>query len=198
MKRTIVVLALAAGLAGPTTSLASEALTAVNVRSGPGSSFGVVDTLSQGEEVDVLSCRSSGWCAIEHDGPDGYVFSRYLSADVGLEASVEEDVVIIDDGPANDDLDVRSRLSVAISVGFGDGFRMRDGRRSDRDLVCLVTFYRRGQVEAGADADVRRADLLPAREAERLDRPNDRRRIFDYGSNRENRETCRYLDRLNN
>ncbi|MEP7173377.1 MAG: hypothetical protein ABI705_07805 [Aestuariivirga sp.] len=64
--------------------------------------------------------------------------------------------------------------------------------------VCLVTFFKRSQVAAGADVNVQRAQLLPRRAAERLDRPNDRNRIFVYGSDRQTRQTCRYLNRLNN
>ena len=64
--------------------------------------------------------------------------------------------------------------------------------------VCLVTFFRRDQVSAGADANVERAQLLPLRVAQRLDRPNDRKRIFVYGSNQKTRQTCRYLSSLNN
>ena len=65
-------------------------------------------------------------------------------------------------------------------------------------LVCLVTFFRRDQVRAGADINVQRARLLPLRAAQRLDRPNDRNRIFYYGSNWKTRDTCRYLAGLNN
>ena len=64
--------------------------------------------------------------------------------------------------------------------------------------VCLVTFFRRDQVRAGADINVQRARLLPLRAAQRLDRPNDRNRIFYYGSNRKTRDTCRYLNNLDN
>jgi len=64
--------------------------------------------------------------------------------------------------------------------------------------VCLVTFFRRDQVRAGADINVQRARLLPLRAAQRLDQPNDRNRIFYYGSNRKTRDTCQYLARINN
>lgn len=64
--------------------------------------------------------------------------------------------------------------------------------------VCLVTFFRRDQVNAGADANVQRAQVLPQRIAQRLDRPNDRNRIFVYGSDQKTRDTCRYLNGLNN
>jgi hypothetical protein len=83
------------------------------------------------------------------------------------------------------------------------GWYQRDYRFGNRwnngnqDLVCLVTFFRRDQVSAGADINVQRARLLPIRVAQRMDRPNDRNRIFDYGSNRKTRQTCRYLDNIN-
>lgn len=50
---------------------------AVNVRSGPGTGFPKVDTLSPGEQVDVLGCQN-GWCYVDKDGPDGYVSSSYI------------------------------------------------------------------------------------------------------------------------
>ena len=79
---------------------------------------------------------------------------------------------------------------------FGDRFAQNGGRR--RDSVCLVTFFDRSQVSGGADADVERAQFLPRRVAESRDGPNDRNRIFEYGSYQKTRDTCRYLDNLNN
>ena len=63
----------------PTVAAAApgEATGSVNVRSGPGTSFEIVDRLSAGEDVDVLGCRL-GWCYIQHPGPDGYVSSSYV------------------------------------------------------------------------------------------------------------------------
>lgn len=49
----------------------------INVRSGPGTSYGVIDTIRRGERVDVQQCRGS-WCYIEKRGPDGWVSSSYL------------------------------------------------------------------------------------------------------------------------
>lgn len=72
------------------------------------------------------------------------------------------------------------------------------GQSNTQDLVCLVTFFNRDQVDGGADANVERARTLPRRVAENLDGPNDRNRIFVYGSNQKTDETCRYLDGNNN
>ena len=52
----------------------------VNVRSGPGTHYGVVDTLRRGERVDIQQCRG-GWCFVEKRGPDGWVSANYLGRD---------------------------------------------------------------------------------------------------------------------
>lgn len=51
----------------------------VNVRSGPGTGYGVVDTLRRGQSVDVQQCQGS-WCYVAKPGPDGWVAANYLSA----------------------------------------------------------------------------------------------------------------------
>ena len=70
---------LAAGLALTTTAtLAAPGIASVNanVRSGPGTGYRIVDTLTKGEYVIVKDCGVS-WCTISHIGNDGYV-SRAL------------------------------------------------------------------------------------------------------------------------
>ena len=49
----------------------------VNVRSGPGTGYSVIDTVRRGEQVDVQQCRGS-WCYVEKRGPDGWVSANYL------------------------------------------------------------------------------------------------------------------------
>ncbi len=96
----------------------------------------------------------------------------------------------------------RAQLGFTLFFGpggfyFGDRYRQGNGGGGEQ-LVCLVTFFERGQVSGGADADVEQARTLPRSEAERRDRPNDRNRIFTYGNNKKTRQTCNYLDQLNN
>lgn len=50
----------------------------VNVRSGPGTYYGKVDTLRRGEQVDVKQCQGS-WCYVIKNGPDGWVSANYLA-----------------------------------------------------------------------------------------------------------------------
>ena len=76
------VIAAGVGLAiSASAALAVEATakSAVNVRSGPGTSFGKVDVLYAGEPVSITECRAN-WCHIQHPGPDGWVSARYLIA----------------------------------------------------------------------------------------------------------------------
>lgn len=72
----------------------------VNVRSGPGTDYRVVDQLYRGQRVDVQDCRGS-WCRVSKPGPDGWVSANYLSAggdyDDGYydDGYYDDDVVVI-------------------------------------------------------------------------------------------------------
>lgn len=72
--------ALAALLACTGGALAVEAAakSAVNVRTGPGKTFSVVDQLTEGEVVTIKECAPSNFCFIEHSGPDGWVSAAFL------------------------------------------------------------------------------------------------------------------------
>lgn len=77
-------LSLAAGLllASATAAAAAPALVTgdLNLRSGPGTGYGVVDVLPGGSTVNVLGCNGS-WCRVAWGGLRGYASSSYL--DVG-------------------------------------------------------------------------------------------------------------------
>jgi len=68
--------------AAPAMAYFAQATVALNVRTGPSTAYQVVDTLYQGERVDVRQC-SGGWCQITHQGPDGFVSQRYLTRSQG-------------------------------------------------------------------------------------------------------------------
>ena len=91
--------ALTAGLAaamilgGTAATLAVEAYATggVNVRSGPGTGYRVVDQLYRGESVDVRGCEG-GWCRVVHSGPDGWVSASYLARDRRSNDFYDDDV----------------------------------------------------------------------------------------------------------
>ena len=93
------------------------------------------------------------------------------------------------------------RPSITLYFGNGGyyyGDRVQPGVGRGQDSVCLVTFFDRSQVSAGADANVEEARLLPRSVAERRVASNDRNRIFEYGSAQKTRDTCQNLNSVNN
>src|SRR5579871_5844819 len=63
-------------------ALAATATTSVNVRTGPGTGYNVVDTLSPGEHVSIVG-QSNGWCQVNKPGPNGWVSCAYLTGGGG-------------------------------------------------------------------------------------------------------------------
>lgn len=73
----LAVLALPTAGAMAATAFASST---VNVRSGNGTGYPVVDVLRRGERVDVEYCRGA-WCFVSKPGPNGWVNANYLTQD---------------------------------------------------------------------------------------------------------------------
>jgi len=79
--RTFVALLLIFALAG-TTAFAESATVignAVNLRSGPGTSYPVLDTLTGGTVVEVTDRSNGSWYAVSYQGKSGYMAAGYLS-----------------------------------------------------------------------------------------------------------------------
>ena len=87
-----------------------EATAALNVRSGPGVGYAVVDTLQPGESVDIGQCQA-GWCYVTYNGPAGWAAATYLSG-AGAEYS----------GPVYEPAPVYAPPPVYFDQGFGSGF----------------------------------------------------------------------------
>ncbi|MCB1518892.1 MAG: SH3 domain-containing protein [Hyphomicrobiaceae bacterium] len=83
MIKTLATLTLAASafaaLASAANAYPAKADVALNVRTGPGTEFSVLDQLTLNERVNVVECTTSGWCYVDQDGPDGWVAERYLT-----------------------------------------------------------------------------------------------------------------------
>jgi hypothetical protein len=108
----------------------------VNVRSGPGTSYGVIDTLRAGQTVDVLGCRS-GWCYVEKSGPDGYVSSSYLRRSSGGTATFEPNFNLSFNFPQGS----VSIGSGGVSIGVGPGRPDRPNPPPSSSLPGDVCFY---------------------------------------------------------
>lgn len=135
--RSAKTLAAALGLSilGLSAVQAAQSTASLNVRSGPSTGYGVVDTLYAGENVDVRECRSNGWCYITHSGPDGWVSARYLT---DVQQRSDDRVVRRDRNEV--DADVNFSFGVpgfSFSIGNGGDFRPRPGRPDRGGQVCF-------------------------------------------------------------
>ena len=63
------------------TAFAEEATvtaTEVNVRTGPGTSYSIFESLKQGTTVSVMNRSNADWYLVSWDGNSGYVYSKFL------------------------------------------------------------------------------------------------------------------------
>ena len=83
-KRTIFVSALALGavVAVPASAeIVATAITPLNVRSGPGPEYSIVDTIPDRGQTTIIGCiRDSLWCQVSHKGRQGWAYFQYLTA----------------------------------------------------------------------------------------------------------------------
>lgn len=72
-----------AALAAPAAALAATAYTtgAVNMRTGPSTSYHRILTIPAGARVNVHGC--GGWCSVTYYGRNGYVSASYISRGYG-------------------------------------------------------------------------------------------------------------------
>jgi uncharacterized protein YraI len=84
--------------AGSVLAVEAAAKSTVNVRTGPGTSYGIVGQLTPGEIVNVTECAPSNFCFVERNGPDGWVSANYLTA-----VEDEEEEEMEEGGGANPD-----------------------------------------------------------------------------------------------
>lgn len=72
----VVMLAVAV-TAGAALAAPAKANTNANIRSGPGTGYGIVATLEEGEYIIVRSCTAR-WCKVTRVGKNGYVARTLL------------------------------------------------------------------------------------------------------------------------
>jgi uncharacterized protein YraI len=63
---------------------AVSAITDLNVRAGPGPQYPVIGVLAAGQSATLNGCiENSKWCTIAEAGGQGWVYSDYVTADLG-------------------------------------------------------------------------------------------------------------------
>jgi uncharacterized protein YraI len=113
---------------------AAVATASVNVRSGPGTSYRVIDTLRPGELVDVGGCRS-GWCYLTDE--DGFVSSAYLRRGSSSGAVIEPNFNLSFNFPQGS----ISLGTGGVSIGVGPGRPDRPERPPSGSMPGDVCFY---------------------------------------------------------
>lgn len=127
----VVLLSTAAAFAQP-----GVATGAVNVRTGPGTGYSKIGTLSAGEYVDVGDCQGS-WCYVDRQsGKDGWVSVNYLQPVNNQQPAEEEE-----------DDEIPFNMGVTIgpngpSISFGIGNQPAQPQPQPQpsgDKVCFYT-----------------------------------------------------------
>ncbi|MGH6664316.1 MAG: SH3 domain-containing protein [Pseudolabrys sp.] len=93
----------------------------VNLRSGPGTAYNVIDTMPAGARVAVLSCSGS-WCEVDWGGEQGYASHNFI-AGATVEQGYYNPGYTYEYGPgyAYDDYDYGD-YGPGIVFGFGGGY----------------------------------------------------------------------------
>jgi len=80
--------------AGAALAYPASVMVDLNLRSGPGTGYGIVATMPAGAIVDVQNCLSNGWCQVSFSGGLGYASGNYLAG-----AQSQPGAVVVDSGP---------------------------------------------------------------------------------------------------
>lgn len=123
IKRLVVTAAIAAAamLISTAGAFAVEAAakSAVNVRTGPDTSFSIVGQLAAGEVVNVTECAPTNFCFVQRAGTDGWVSANFLTTP---ESDEEEEIE--EGGGANPDCSFGFTMGPSgptMSINCGDG-----------------------------------------------------------------------------
>ncbi|WP_274627274.1 DUF1236 domain-containing protein [Arvimicrobium flavum] len=148
------------GVAAADTSV--TATTDLNVRAGPGTQYPVIGVIGAGQNAMLTGCvKNSRWCAVDEGGKPGFVYSSYLTADIGgaqvviTERPAEAGVVYIDP-PAEGSIKVMEGATGSIRgeligpVGHVDMIDPPDTVRTYVTSNRVEPVYLEGEVVVGA------------------------------------------------
>lgn len=119
MLSAVSALVLSAGAASAAPAMAESTL---NMRSGPGTQYGVVATIPGGATVDVAGCAGS-WCQVSFNGESGFANRSYLA--MGGEPSA----AVVAPGYAYDDTPLYADGYYDDGYAYGPGFGVFVGPR---------------------------------------------------------------------
>lgn len=130
-------LLLLAGIGAANAAVVSSDL---NLRSGPGTGYRVIDTMPAGSYVDVAGCTGS-WCQVQFGGITGYASANYLSGENADYATAPAYI----ESPIYSDPYYSEPYYSEPTIGFGFGVRS-GGHRGGRSNWHNGGYRRGGHV----------------------------------------------------
>lgn len=115
MKLKILTLAASALLLSAGIASAATVTNDLNLRRGPGTGYGVIDTMPAGAYVNVIGCTGN-WCRVSWHGEVGYASASYLGGGAPIYAAAPP--VYVAPPPV-----------FSFGFGFGGGHRWHHGWR---------------------------------------------------------------------
>ena len=107
----------------------------LNVRTGPGTEYGVIRQLAQGNEVDVIEEYENGWAKINIVGQQGYVNAHYLDITDREKTETKEEYKVWVGKACNLG---GSRLNVRTGPGTGYGLLESWPKLGEGNLVDVI------------------------------------------------------------
>ena len=102
-----------------------ETTDSLNLRSGPGTGYGVILTMPAGASVRITGSRSNGFYPVSYQGTGGWAASSYIQTDAPLGAAYTTDSLNLRAGPGTgyDVIDVMpSGAALKITGSYNKGF----------------------------------------------------------------------------
>ncbi|WP_305070120.1 SH3 domain-containing protein [Microlunatus sp. Gsoil 973] len=98
------------------TADAATATTGVNIRSGPGTSYGIVGGLARGQSITAVGKPHNGWVKVSFNGGTAYVSAQYLDLSGAVSSATPVTIYTQGNKIASATLNVRSSPSLTSKI----------------------------------------------------------------------------------
>ena len=129
----------------------SSVISKVNVRSGPGQDYDLLESLDPGTEVRVTGDSENGYFPIDFNGQTGYVHSNYISAPIintdSLNSIVESETTAPESFEENDTFYETEGTTTSERTQSGTSRSQQNALNDARDYLSFMSFSYEGLVD---------------------------------------------------
>lgn len=79
----------------------------VNLRTGPGTQFSIIDVVNGGDSVYRIEDSNTGWTYVEYNGQQGWVSTKYLATSQYISDDADPDIAPLTDRYTTSDVNLR-------------------------------------------------------------------------------------------